>query len=127
MSEVAGKGVVNEFDLNEFLRAEGEGDEAKFEHADEVQKWVDLIRGSYRGTTIDDLKLGKERPPLPFSDTRLMGVLNHTFWFLPSVASCDAMANLLRAKQNTFYHEYNVVVAAGSKAGIGRASCRERV
>jgi hypothetical protein len=48
-----------------------------------------------------------------------MGVLAHTFWLLPSVASCHAMANLLREKQNTFYHDYRVVVAAGSRAGIG--------
>jgi hypothetical protein len=68
---------------------------------------------------VDDLKLGREKPPLPFSDARLMGVLNHTFWFLPSVASCDAMANLLKARQNTFYRDYNVIVAAGAKAGIG--------
>lgn len=120
--QVAEMGEFNEFDLNEFFRAEGEGDEAKFEHEDEVQKWLDLIRGNYRGTTIDDLKLGKERPPLPFSDARLMGVLNHTFWFLPSVASCFAMAKLLKAKNNLFYHDFNVVVAAGAGAGIGAAS-----
>jgi hypothetical protein len=29
------------------------------------------------------------------------------------------MANLLAERQNTFWHEYNVVVAAGTKAGIG--------
>ncbi len=120
--QVAEEGEFNEFDLNEFFLAEGEGEDAKFEHEDEVQKWLDLIRGAYRGTTIDDLKLGKDRPPLPFSDARLLGVLQHSFWFLPSVAACDAMANLLKAKQNTFYHEYNVVIAAGSKAGIGAAA-----
>lgn len=117
--QVAEMGEFNEFDLNEFFRAEGDGDEARFEHEDEVQKWLDLIRGAYRGTTVDDLKLGRERPPLPFADARLMGVLNHTFWFLPSVASCQAMANLLRARQNTFYHDFKVVVAAGPQAGIG--------
>ncbi len=117
--QVAEMGEFNEFDLNEFFRAEGAGDEARFEHEDEVQKWLDLIRGAYRGTTVDDLKLGRERPPLPFADARLMGVLNHTFWFLPSVASCHAMANLLRARQNAFYHDFKVVVAAGARAGIG--------
>ncbi|HNO79717.1 MAG TPA: GIY-YIG nuclease family protein [Phycisphaerae bacterium] len=117
--QVAEMGEFNEFDLNEFFRAEGEGDAAKFMHEDEVQKWLDLIRGAYKGATVDDLKLGKDKPPLPFSDARLMGVLNHTFWFLPNVASCYAMANLLKAKQNTFYHEYSVVIAAGAKAGIG--------
>jgi len=117
--QVAELGEFNEFDLNEFFRAEGEGEAARFVHEDEVQKWLDLIRGAYKGATVDDLKLGKDKPPLPFSDARLMGVLNHTFWFLPNVASCHAMANLLRAKQNTFYHDFNVVVAAGAKAGIG--------
>jgi hypothetical protein len=120
--QVAEEGEFNEFDLNEFFAAAGEGDDARFEHEDEVQKWLDLIRGAYRGTTIDDLKLGKDRPPLPFSDSRLLGLLQHSFWFLPSVASCYAMANRLKSKQNTFYHDYNVVIAAGSKAGIGAAA-----
>jgi hypothetical protein len=120
--QVAEMGEFNEFDLNEFFRADGDDEEAKFEHPDEVQKWLDLIRGTYRGTTIDDLKLGKDRPPLPFSDARLMGVLNHTFWFLPSVAACFAMKNLLQAKNNLFYKDFKVVVAAGPDAGIGAAS-----
>ena len=120
--QIAEGGEFTEFDLNEFFRAKSSdegGDNATFEHENEVQKWLDLIRAAYRGTTIDELKLGKNSPPLPFADTRLMGVLSHTFWFLPTVASCHAMANLLRAKQNIFYHDYNVVVAAGAKAGIG--------
>jgi hypothetical protein len=120
--QVAEEGEFNEFDLNEFFAADGCGDDSEFEHEDEVQKWLDLIRGAYRGTTIDDLRLGKDRPPLPFSDSRLLGLLQHSFWFLPSVASCYAMARLLRAKQNTFYHDYNVVIAAGSRAGIGAAA-----
>ena len=120
--QVAEEGEFNEFDLNEFFLAEGQGEDAKFEHEDEVQKWLDLIRGAYRGTTVDDLKLGKDRPPLPFSDARLLGVLQHSFWFLPSVASCYAMAKLLKARNNTFYHDYNVVIAAGSRAGIGAAA-----
>ncbi|MCC6424842.1 MAG: GIY-YIG nuclease family protein [Phycisphaerales bacterium] len=119
---VAEQGEFNEFDLNEFFRAEGEGEAAKFEHGEEVQKWLNLIRGAYTGATIDDLKLGREKPPLPFSDMRLLGVLNHTFWFLPSVAACRAMANLLAGQHNTFYHDFKVVVSAGSAAGIGAAA-----
>jgi hypothetical protein len=56
---------------------------------------------------------------MPFSDSRLLNVLSHTFWFLPSVAACHAMNNLLAQKQNKFYHDYKVIVAAGSQAGIG--------
>jgi hypothetical protein len=117
--EVALKGEFNEFDLNEFFKASGEGHLAKFKYENEVQKWLDLIRGAFAETTIDNLKLGAEKPPMPFSDTRLLNVLSHTFWFLPNVAACHAMHNLIQQKQNKFYHDYKVVVAAGFDAGIG--------
>ena len=56
---------------------------------------------------------------MSFSDTRLLNVLSHTFWFLPNVASSYAMYNLLQQKQNSFYHDYHINVCAGTKAGIG--------
>lgn len=117
--EIAMQGEFNEFDLNVFFSAEGTGKKAKFVYQDEVQKWLDLIRGAFSETTIDNLKLGAKKPPLPFSDTRLLTVLSHTFWFLPSVASCHAMKNLLAQRQNTFYRDYKVIVAAGTDAGTG--------
>ncbi len=117
--DIAMKGEFNEFDLNVFFSAEGENANAKFKYEDEVQKWLDLIRGSYMETSIDNLKLGAKKPPMPFSHAKLLNVLSHTFWFLPSVASCHAMSNLLKQKQNKFYHDYKVVVAAGAQAGIG--------
>ena len=84
-----------------------------------MQKWLDLIRGAHLETTVDDLKLGAKKPPMPFSDTRLLNVLSHTLWFMPNVASCYAMSNLLSQRQNAFYHDYTVNVCAGSGAGIG--------
>jgi hypothetical protein len=116
---VALQGEFNEFDLNVFFAAEGVGDNARFKYEAEVQKWLDLIRGAHLPANIDSLKLGAQKPPLPFSDVRLLGVLSHTVWFLPSVASCYAMRNLLRERQNQFFHDYRVIVAAGAAAGIG--------
>jgi hypothetical protein len=113
------KGEFNEFDLNQFFTADGEGPLAKFKHENEIQKWLDLIRGSFAETTVDNLKMGAEKPPMPFSDARLLNSLSHTFWFLPTVASCHAMSNLLHKKQNKFYQDYGIVVAAGSDAGMG--------
>lgn len=113
------QGEFDGFDLNIFFSAEGENRQARFKYEDEVQKWLDLIRGSFSETTVEALKQGPRKPPLPFSHAPLLKVLNHTFWFLPTVASCYAMANLLRQRQNKFYHDYEVVVAAGSEAGIG--------
>lgn len=119
IKHVAIGGEFNEFDLNVFFEATGIAESARFRMESYVQKWLDLIRGSFLETTIDDLKLGYKKPPMPFSDSRLLSILNHTFWFLPSVASCHAMKNLMARPNNTFYHEYEVVVAAGSQAGIG--------
>ena len=120
ISYIASQGEFNEFDLNLFFSAEGEGKNAKFKCENEVQKWLDLIRGSYLPANMDDLKLGQDkRPPMPFSDTRLLNVLSHTLWFLPNVASCYAMYNLLQQKQNTFYHDYKINICAGPQAGIG--------
>ena len=120
IQEVAKQGEFDEFDLNLFFAAEGKGESARFKYENEVQKWLDLIRGGYLPASVDDLKLGQDkRPPMPFSDTRLLNVLSHTLWFLPNVASCFAMANLLAQRQNKFYHDYKVVVCAGTAAGIG--------
>ncbi len=119
ITRIARQGEFNEFDLNLFFSAEGRGVSARFKYEEYVQKWLDLIRGSSTDTAVDDLKLGAERPPMPFSDTRLLSTLTHTLWFLPNVASCEAMANLLAQRQNTFFHGYNVIVAAGNRAGMG--------
>ena len=120
--EIAMQGEFNEFSLNLFFSAEGVRDNARFKYENEVQKWLDLIRGEFLPTSVDNLKLGAQKPPMPFSDTRLLGVLSHSFWFLPSVAACHAMHNLLLKRQNRFYHDYKIIVAAESAAGIGVAA-----
>ena len=117
--QIALKGEFNEFDLNEFFSAEGREEQARFVHENEVQKWLDLIRGGYLETQLDNLKMGSEKPALPYSDIRLLNVLQHTLWFLPNVAACHAMSNLLKQRQNKFYHDYIVNVCAGTRAGIG--------
>lgn len=117
--QIAMQGEFDEFDLNVFFSAKGRGDEAKFVYENEVQKWLDLIRGAYLGTTTDDLKLGAKKPEMPYSNNRLLNILTHTLWFLPNVSSCFAMKNLLLQRQNTFFHDYKVNVCAGSSAGIG--------
>ena len=122
--QIAMQGQFDEFDLNIFFSAKygekSKPETARFVYENEVQKWLDLIRGSYLPASVDDMKLGQDkRPPMPFSDTRLLNVLSHTFWFLPNVASCYAMYNLLQQKQNGFYRDYHINVCAGTKAGIG--------
>tara|TARA_R110002167_G_scaffold51776_2_gene149833 strand:+ start:1729 stop:4269 length:2541 start_codon:yes stop_codon:yes gene_type:complete len=115
---IASAGEFDEFDLNEFFAATGTGSKAQFKHKSDVQKWLDIIRGQYAPGAVDSLKTGT-RPPFPYSDVRLLPYLQHSFWFLPNVAACHAMENLLTERQNTFWHDYKVISAAGASAGIG--------
>lgn len=124
--QIAMDGEFNEFDLNVFFSAAkaqkgSRVEDSRFTYENEVGKWLQLIRGSYLPSNVDDLKLGQDkRPPMPFSDTRLLNVLNHTLWLLPNVASCWAMYNLL--VQDNFFRDYKIIVCAGTKAGIGVAA-----
>jgi len=115
---VASAGEFNEFDLNEFFAATGTEKSAQFKHKSDVQKWLDIIRGQHIPKEVEGLKAGS-RPPFPYSDVRLLPYLQHSFWFLPNVAACHAMANLLSEKHNVFWRGYKVVRAAGVSAGIG--------
>jgi len=115
---IANQGEFDEFDLNAFFAAKGTGKKAGFINKDDVQKWLDIVRGAYLPTQVEAMKLGK-RPPFPYSDTRLLPYMQHSFWFLPNVAACHAMANLLREKQNVFWHDYAILEVAGPGAGIG--------
>jgi hypothetical protein len=127
IKHIAQGGEFDEFDLKIFFSAKSKDkngnkinfDKIEFVYKDYVQKWLDLIRGSFLETAVDNLKLGAKKPPFPFSDARLQQILTHTFWFLPSVASCYAMKNLMKERQNTFYQGYKIIVAAGTQAGIG--------
>lgn len=115
---IANQGEFDEFDLNAFFEAIGVGKKASFKHKDDVQKWLDIIRGAYLPSQIDAMKMGK-RPPFPYSDARLLPYMQHSFWFLPNVAACHAMANLLMEKHNVYWHDYKVLTVAGTGAGIG--------
>jgi predicted house-cleaning noncanonical NTP pyrophosphatase (MazG superfamily) len=114
---IASGGEFDEFDLNEFFGATVTG-KAQFKYKSDVQKWLDIIRGQYAPKAVESLKMST-RPPFPYSDIRLLPYLQHSFWFLPDVAACRAMASLLAEKHNTFWHQFGVILAAGASAGIG--------
>ncbi|WP_288220253.1 GIY-YIG nuclease family protein [uncultured Adlercreutzia sp.] len=124
--DVARGGEYDSFDLNAFFEAKGEGASAEFVMKEHVQKWLNLIRGSYLPQSYDSLRSKAEKPALPYSHTDLLNVLNHTVWYLPRVNSCYAMRNLLNEPQNTFFQDYRINVAAGLEAGVGLAAL-ERV
>ncbi|MCQ2603342.1 MAG: restriction endonuclease, partial [Clostridia bacterium] len=113
---------MNEFDLNEFFRAEGKGNTARFVHENAVQKWLDIIRGKASIFNDSNSPLN-QKPALPYDDSRLLDLCNHTLWFMYSVASCDAMENLLKRPANNFYQNYNIVNCSGIQAGVDLDGC----
>lgn len=109
----------SEFSLTEFFKTDkGEDKQPHFVHESEVQKWLDVLRGQDISGLWANVS-NQERPPLPYEDSNLLRALQHTVWYLPSVDACHAMSTLLRAQHNTFFRDYQVVVAAGAKAGLG--------
>ena len=124
LKNVASRGDYNEFSLSHFFKAEGHYEDAQFINEGEVQEWLDLIRGKMN--TADDIvenikrKVEKTAVDFPFTkNTNIYKSLNHMLWLLPDVASTYAMAKLLKEDHNNFYHQYDIVIAAGKDAGSG--------
>ena len=111
---------LSEFSLTEFFRTKKDDhDKPVFIHENEVQKWLDLLRGQ----DLSDLWAAvstTNRPPMPFADVNLLTSLQHTVWYLPGVDACLAMRDLLGRSHNKFFRDYTIVVAAGSDAGMGQ-------
>lgn len=118
---IAHQGEFDEFDLNAFFKASGEGVNAEFLHKADVQKWLDIIRGSYAPTQLDFLKSG-QKPPFPYSDVRLLPYLQHSLWMMPHRSSCAAMENLLHESQNVWWQDYQVVNVSKPAVGVGLAA-----
>lgn len=122
--EVAIDTESNEFDLNEFFRAERASVDAtgntayRFVYEDQVNMWLNLLRGQMVEGVDSFAHTDPDTQVLPFKTAQLQSYLSHTFWFLPSVASCHAMSDLLKRK-GSFYSNYEIVIAAGKAAGMG--------
>ena len=122
--KIAEQGEFNEFDLNVFFSTTGSGETARFVYEAEVQQWLDWVRGHGAAGAAEALRAG-ERRELPFADATLADALRHTLWFLPDVAACEAMAALLRAKRNVWWHDFKVALCAGPHAGMGAEALDE--
>lgn len=109
----------SEFSLSEFFKTQKNAEgKAEFIHEADVQKWLDLLRGQDITGLWANVS-NTHRPPLPYEDPNLLRALQHTIWYLPNVDACFAMKDLMEASHNTFFHDYSLIVAAGSKAGMG--------
>lgn len=115
---IAAEGEFNEFDLSAFFKAHKMADASGYEFNDPqgVQDWLNFVCGRNAQIKAMDLMEGR-KTPLPYSDPRFLQSLRHTVWFMPDVASCFAMADMIR--KDPFLSQYTPIVAAGDQAGMG--------
>lgn len=106
-----------EFSLTEFFKTKKTDGEVSFVHVNEVQQWLDVLRG--QNTDLYQAMSSREKAPFPFHDTNLLSSLQHTVWYLPSVDACTAMHDLLTSQHNVFFNDYKILKIAGKSVGIG--------
>lgn len=117
--DYADDGEFNGFSLNEFFKATKTDDGFAFERPNEVAEFLEMLRGKLS----DQMKLqvlAQDKPPFPFEAVRFKEAVKHSVWYMNSVASCFATADLLRT--HPFFSQYEIVVAAGGGAGQGMAA-----
>lgn len=119
-ADYAEDGEFSGFSLNEFFRAKKADDgRFEFERPDEVGEFLEMLRGKLS----DQMKLQvltEDKPPFPFEAVRFKGAIKHSVWYMNNVAACFAMADMLA--NHPYFSQFEVVVAAGNKAGQGVAA-----
>ena len=73
-----------------------------------------------RGKLSEQMKvqiLSGQKPPFPYESPAFTEQIRHSVWYMPDVASCHAMRNMLDA--HPYFSGFEVVVAAGPAAGQG--------
>lgn len=110
------QGADGLFDLSGYFEAKKVGSEYHFTDPARVTEFLNLLRGQLTQSATEKL-LNNFRPPFPYSDARFTKAVEHTVWFLPTVASAKAMKAALEA--HPFFRDYLVHVAAGAGAKMG--------
>ncbi len=97
------------FSLNKFFETKNEvnyNEDFVFIYEEEVKQWLEIIKGkSVYGNKF------------PYSNTAMMSNNKHTLWLMPTVASCIAMANLL--KEDDYFSKYQIINLSDRYVGSG--------
>ena len=111
-------GEFDGFNLNTYFHASKVDGKYQFDRPDYAQAFLDLIRGKRGVSTrvITDEKVA----PYPYQSAKFRSAIKHSIWYMNDIASCEAMAELLRS--DNFFSDFEIYVAAGTKAKTGAAA-----
>lgn len=111
--------VDGTFDLSGYFEATKVGSEYHFTDPGRVTEFLNMLRGKLTQSAADKL-LHDSKPPFPYSDARFTTAVQHSVWFLPTVASAHAMQAALAS--HPYFKDFLVHVAAGAGAKMGAAA-----
>jgi hypothetical protein len=118
-------GEFSGFSLSEYFKAErvdkGKSGDAgpsayAFEDEARVSEFLEMLRGKLSEQMKMQIVAG-QKAPFPYESPVFTAAIKHSVWYMPDVASCFAMRDLLQ--RHPYYSGFEIVVAAGSRAGQG--------
>lgn len=123
-AEWAEDGEFNGFSLNAHFKASKVNPSSRavgpgtytFEDPARTDEFLDLLRGKLS----DQMKLlvvAGKKAPFPYADARFADAITHSVWYMADVAACYAMRDSLQ--KHAYFGTFEVVVAAGDRAGQG--------
>ena len=124
-AEWAADGEFNAFSLSEYFKADKVDEKSRsvapgayeFEEPTRVSEFLQLLRGKLSEQMKAQMLAAGKKAPFPYESADFKQAVRNAVWFLPNVASCFAMRDVLEA--DAFFSKFEVVVAAGARAGQG--------
>lgn len=123
----AEEGEFNGFSLTEYFKASGVDKTSKststgafvFDDPAGVAEFLEMLRGKL-SDQMKMLVVAGQKAPFPYEHPNFAGAVKHSVWYMADVASCFAMRDIL--EKHTYFSDFEIVVAAGNKAGQGEAA-----
>lgn len=120
-------GEFNGFDLTEYFKAKKVSPSGHstalgayaFEDVTRVNEFLNMLRGKL-SDQMKSLIVAGQKAPFPYEAQVFAEAITHSVWYMADVASCFAMRDLLQA--HPYFKNFEIVVAAGNKAGQGAAA-----
>jgi hypothetical protein len=120
-------GEFSGFSLNEYFKASRVDAKSKsfrpgafvFEEPGRVSEFLNMLRGKLADQMKMEVIAG-QKAPFPYESPVFSQAVRDAVWYLPNVGSCYAMRDML--VRHPAFKNYEVVVAAGPRAGQGAAA-----
>lgn len=124
-------GEFNGFSLSEYFKARKADPDSKsrkievgtyvFDDPTRVSEFLEMLRGKLTDQMKAQVLGGSgKKAPFPYESPDFTDAIKHSVWYLADVAACFAMRDMLAS--HPYFNGFEIVVAAGSAAGMGAAA-----